>query len=49
VTVSWRKMYSEEFHELYVLPSIIRIINSIRMRWSRHVAQVRKRGMYLGY
>jgi hypothetical protein len=28
----WRKLYNEEVHNLYSLPSIIRIIKSRRMR-----------------
>jgi hypothetical protein len=34
----WRKMHNEELHNLYSLPSIIRIIKSRRMRCSGHVA-----------
>jgi hypothetical protein len=33
----WRKLHNEEVHNLYSLPSIIRIIKSRRMRWARHV------------
>jgi hypothetical protein len=38
VTGGWRKLHNEEFHNLYSLPSIIRMIKSRRMRWSVHVA-----------
>jgi hypothetical protein len=38
VTGGWRKLHNEEFHDLYSLPSIIRIIKSRRMRWAGHVA-----------
>jgi hypothetical protein len=34
----WRKLHKEELHNLYSLPSIIRIIKSRRMRWAGHVA-----------
>jgi hypothetical protein len=34
----WRKLHNEELHSLYSSPSIIRIINSRRMRWVEHVA-----------
>jgi hypothetical protein len=34
----WRKQHSEELHDLYSSPSIIRIIMSRRMRWAGHVA-----------
>jgi hypothetical protein len=30
-------------------PSIIRIIKSRRIRWAGHVAQIERRGMYIGY
>jgi hypothetical protein len=38
VTGEWRKLHNEELHDLYSLPSIIRIIRSRRMRWEGHVA-----------
>jgi hypothetical protein len=34
----WRKLHNDEFHNLYCLPSIIRIIKSRRMRWTGYVA-----------
>jgi hypothetical protein len=40
ITGGWRKLLNEELHDLYSLPSIIRIINSRRMRWAGHVAQM---------
>jgi hypothetical protein len=39
VTGGWRKLHNEEHHDLYSLPSIIRIIKS-SMRWARFVAQI---------
>jgi hypothetical protein len=36
----WRKLLNEELHNLYSLPSIIRMIKSKRMRWAGHVAQI---------
>jgi hypothetical protein len=36
----WRKLHNEELHNLYSLPSIIRIIKSRRMRWEGHVARM---------
>jgi hypothetical protein len=33
----WRKLHNEELHNLYSSPSIIRMIKSRRMRWSRHI------------
>jgi hypothetical protein len=38
VTGEWRKLHNEELHDLYSLPSIIKIIKSRRMRWAGHVA-----------
>jgi hypothetical protein len=47
VTGGWRKLYNEEFHNLYSSPSIIRIIKLRRMRWAGHVAQMgEKRNVY---
>jgi hypothetical protein len=34
VTGSWRKLHNKELHNLYDLPSIIRMIMSRRMRWA---------------
>jgi hypothetical protein len=36
----WKKLHNEELHDLYCLPSIIRIIKSRRMRWAGHVARM---------
>jgi hypothetical protein len=42
-----RKLQSEELHNLYSLSSIIRIIESRRMRWAGHVARIgEKRNVY---
>jgi hypothetical protein len=46
VTGGWRKLHNEELHNLYSLPSIIRIIKS-RIRWAGHVARMgKKRNVY---
>jgi hypothetical protein len=43
----WRKMHNEELHNLYPLPSIIRMIKSWKMRWAGHVARLgAKRNAY---
>jgi hypothetical protein len=42
-TGEWRKLHNKELHDLYSSPSIIRIIKSRRMRWSEHVARMRKK------
>jgi hypothetical protein len=47
VTGGWRKLHNEELRDLYSSPSIIRIINSRRMRWLGHVARMgEKRNAY---
>jgi hypothetical protein len=33
----WRKLHNEKLHNLYSLPSIIRMIKSRRMRWAGYV------------
>ena len=33
VTGEWRKLRDEELNDLYCSPNIVRVINSIRMRW----------------
>jgi len=43
VTGEWRKLHNEELHDLYSLPSIVRVIKSRRMRWAGHVAHMRDR------
>jgi hypothetical protein len=40
VTREWRKLHSEELHNLYSSPDIIRQIKSRRMRWAGHVARM---------
>jgi hypothetical protein len=39
VTGEWRKLHSEELHNLYSSPDIIRQVKSRRMRWAGHVAR----------
>jgi hypothetical protein len=40
VTGEWRKLHSEELHNLYSSPDIIRQIRSRKMRWAGHVARM---------
>jgi hypothetical protein len=40
VTEGWRKLHSEELHNLYSSPSIITMYKSKRMRWAGHVARM---------
>jgi hypothetical protein len=49
VTGGWRKLHNEELHILYSSPSIIRMINSRRIRWAGHVARMGRRGMHIEY
>jgi hypothetical protein len=47
VTGEWRKLHNKELHDLYLSPSIIRIIKSRRMRWEGHVTRMgQKRNAY---
>jgi hypothetical protein len=47
LTGEWRKLHNEELHDLYSSPSIIRIIESRRMKFSGHVARMgEKRNAY---
>jgi len=47
VTGEWRKLYNEELNDLYSSPSIVRVINTRRMRWAGHVACMgERRGVY---
>jgi hypothetical protein len=49
VTGTWRKLHNEELHNLCTSPNIIRMIKPRRMRWREHIAQMGRRGMYIGY
>jgi hypothetical protein len=47
VTGGWRKLHNEELHNLYSSTSVIRIINSRRVRWAGHVARMgEKKNVY---
>jgi hypothetical protein len=43
----WRKLHKEELHNLYCSPSIIRMINSRRMRWAGHAAHMGEKNAYM--
>jgi hypothetical protein len=49
VTGGWREIHNKELHNLYSSPSIIRMIQSRRMRLAGHVARMGRRGMHIGY
>jgi hypothetical protein len=38
VTGELRKLYNEEFHNLYCSPNVFRVMKSENMRWAGHVA-----------
>jgi hypothetical protein len=44
VTGGWQKLHNWELHNLYSLPTIIKTIKSMWMRWAGHVACMRKGG-----
>jgi hypothetical protein len=47
VAGEWRELHSEELHNLYLSPDIIRQVKSRRMRWAGHVARMgEERKMY---
>jgi hypothetical protein len=46
VTGGWRKLHSEELHNLYFSLSLIRMIKSRWMRWAGHVARMVQRNAY---
>jgi hypothetical protein len=37
---------NEEFHNLYFLPNIVRVVKSRRMGWVKHVARMEMRNAY---
>jgi hypothetical protein len=49
VVRGWRKLHNEEFHNLYVSPSISRMIKSTRMSWIGHVARMVEKRMRIGF
>ena len=47
ITGEWRRLHNEELYGLYCLSNIIRVIISISMRWTGHVAcMAERRGAY---
>jgi V8-like Glu-specific endopeptidase len=46
---SWRKLHSDELHDLYSSPNIVRVIKSRRMRWEEHVARMGRGEVFTGF
>ena len=46
VTGEWKRPHNEELCALFFSPSIIRVMESRRMRWVRHVARMGRRGAF---
>jgi hypothetical protein len=40
VAGGWRRLHTEELHNLYATQNIIRVIKSRRMRWVGHIARM---------
>ena len=36
----WRKVHNEELHSVYSLPNIFKVINSLWLKWTEHVARM---------
>jgi hypothetical protein len=49
VTGGWRKQHSEELHNSYSSPSVIRMIKPRRLKWAGHVARMRRSGIHIGF
>jgi hypothetical protein len=45
----WRKLHNKKLHNLYSLPSIIRMVELRNMRWLENVARIGRRGICTGY
>jgi hypothetical protein len=47
VTREWRKLHNDELRDLYSSP-IIRMARSRRIRWTRHIARMGRKGTLIG-
>jgi len=45
VTVEWRRLRNEKFHDMYS-PDIIQLIKSRRVKWAMKVARMGERSAY---
>jgi len=41
----WRKLHTEELHDLYCSPNIVRVIKLRIMRWAEHIARRGREGI----
>jgi hypothetical protein len=48
VTGEWRRLHSEELHDLYGSTNIIRVIKLRIMSWEWHVARMGREEIYTG-
>jgi hypothetical protein len=48
VKADWRKLRNQELHDVNFSASIIRIIKSMRLKWTGHVACTGRRRMLMG-
>jgi hypothetical protein len=49
VVRGWIKLHNVQLHNLYSSPNIIRIIKSKRIKWARHVACTKEKGLRVGF
>jgi hypothetical protein len=49
MTGSWRNLHNEEFHILNSSQSIIRTMESRRMRWVEHITRMGRKGMHTAF
>jgi hypothetical protein len=45
VAGGWRRLYNMEFHNLFVSLNIIRVIKPRRVRWTGHIACMKRKAM----
>jgi hypothetical protein len=46
VAGGWRKLHNEELHNLYISPNTVRVMKSMRMRWTGHVTRIEMSNAY---
>jgi hypothetical protein len=46
---SWKNLYSDELHNLYSSPNVVRVIKSRRIRWAEHVACMGRGEVFTGF